>query len=251
MRYLILFLLCLTHTVASHASDEARALYEKCKDEPATWYLMSCIENAGTLSFSYVYLYSTSHIEQDLDLAWDYMRSNALSDLEHWQFEPQGDEIYSLPLSRRIEVFKMFPKRIKPGFFDMLDKAMIWAKEETENKTAQELYERAQTIRDDVKDLDMKDSFQEHFFYLAAKAGHAQAEIEYKKMDEAFFKKLREKREKEESTRENPLVPQCDGIRYANLPTKEGLWDRYYTGVPRRRTLCEQRYSDRKLRPKR
>ena len=33
------------------------------------------------------------------------------------------------------------------------------------------------------------------------------------------------------------LVPQCDGIRYANLPTKEGLWDRYYTGVPRRRHI--------------
>jgi len=36
----------------------------------------------------------------------------------------------------------------------------------------------------------------------------------------------------------NCLVPDCDGIFYNELPSKEELWDKYYTGAPKRQRQC-------------
>jgi len=38
------------------------------------------------------------------------------------------------------------------------------------------------------------------------------------------------------------LVPEYDGIKYENLPSKEDLWDRYYTGAPQRQRECVEQY---------
>ncbi len=39
------------------------------------------------------------------------------------------------------------------------------------------------------------------------------------------------------------LVPLCDGVAYSALPTKEELWDKYYTGAPQRQRQCVERYN--------
>ncbi|MEL7431965.1 MAG: hypothetical protein AAGI90_05495, partial [Chlamydiota bacterium] len=37
------------------------------------------------------------------------------------------------------------------------------------------------------------------------------------------------------------LVPECGGVYYAHLPTKEDLWDKYYMGAPaRQRQFVDQ-----------
>ena len=41
-----------------------------------------------------------------------------------------------------------------------------------------------------------------------------------------------------EAASTNCLVPFCDGMRYDALPTKEELWDRYYTSAPARQRHC-------------
>jgi sulfoxide reductase heme-binding subunit YedZ len=38
------------------------------------------------------------------------------------------------------------------------------------------------------------------------------------------------------------LVPQCDGVRYEQLPSWEVLWDRYSMGAPERQRQCVERY---------
>ncbi len=43
------------------------------------------------------------------------------------------------------------------------------------------------------------------------------------------------------------LVPACDCVNLSSLQRRD-LWDRFYTAAPRRRTLFEASYSDRKLR---
>ncbi len=39
------------------------------------------------------------------------------------------------------------------------------------------------------------------------------------------------------------LVPQCDGVEYANLPLPEALWDSYYTAAPARQRRCVEQYN--------
>jgi len=39
------------------------------------------------------------------------------------------------------------------------------------------------------------------------------------------------------------LVPLCDGVAYNALPTKERLWDKYYTAAPARQRRCVERYN--------
>jgi nucleoside-diphosphate-sugar epimerase len=39
------------------------------------------------------------------------------------------------------------------------------------------------------------------------------------------------------------LVPGCDGIKYAALPSQEALWDSYDPGAPARPRPCVERYS--------
>jgi hypothetical protein len=39
------------------------------------------------------------------------------------------------------------------------------------------------------------------------------------------------------------LVPGCDGLLYGDLPSREALWDSYYTAAPARLRQCVERYS--------
>jgi len=40
----------------------------------------------------------------------------------------------------------------------------------------------------------------------------------------------------------NCLVPQCDGVKYEQLPSWEALWDKYFTGAPARQRQCVEQY---------
>ena len=158
----------------------AKPMEEECLQEQKKYDRVRCIGYEGSLAQAYMSLYFT-YVEPNPDEAWDYVRLEALSNID---INPNKNQI-------RLQALKK-AKLEKPDFIKLYEKAILWAEKEAE-QSADELYARSKTIVDELSRESLIESFQKVYLYMAKGKGHEQARIEVEIMSEEFLRRMEKK----------------------------------------------------------